>query len=138
MSQYFNADLNSHIKAECPNPKVFNGTCHICEKQGHPAALCPDKPPPICKNCKKEGHTASECKDNMVMDLSDVPDVTEEVAWKNMKTASDESDLDDFRDAVKSLSKANPSLTFVDIENGIRRRKLKYYLIGLVCSFLLL
>jgi hypothetical protein len=45
----------SHTKAECPNPKVFTGTCRICNKEGHPASACPDKAPEICRNCKQEG-----------------------------------------------------------------------------------
>lgn len=47
----------SHSKAECTEPRVFKGTCRICNNEGHPAALCPDKPADVCKNCKKEGKT---------------------------------------------------------------------------------
>lgn len=48
----------SHNKADCPNPRVereFTGTCHVCEKEGHMAKDCPDKPPQVCRNCHEEG-----------------------------------------------------------------------------------
>lgn len=50
----------SHSKAECPNPRVFKGPCRICDKEGHPAAECPERPPDVCKNCKMEGKSKSK------------------------------------------------------------------------------
>lgn len=47
--------MTSHNKAECPHPKVFTGTCNSCGDEGHPAALCPNRGPIVCKNCKEEG-----------------------------------------------------------------------------------
>ena len=45
----------SHNKSDCPNPRVFQGTCRVCEKEGHPASQCPDKPADKCRNCGEEG-----------------------------------------------------------------------------------
>lgn len=53
-----NSGLHSHAKSDCTNPRVFTGTCRRCEKQGHPASECPDKPPVKCFNCKEEGKVA--------------------------------------------------------------------------------
>ena len=50
--------FSRHNKAECTNERVereFTGTCHFCEKEGHRASNCPEKPAEICRNCKKEG-----------------------------------------------------------------------------------
>lgn len=47
--------LFRHTKAECTKPRVFTGTCRICNEQGHPAAECPERPPDVCKNCQQEG-----------------------------------------------------------------------------------
>ena len=49
------ASTKRHTKAECPNPRVFKGACRVCNKEGHPASECPDKPPEVCRNCQKEG-----------------------------------------------------------------------------------
>ncbi|KAI5299789.1 hypothetical protein KEM55_001766, partial [Ascosphaera atra] len=131
MGACFNCGEEGHSKAECPNPRVFKGTCRICEKEGHPAAECPDRPPDICKNCRQEGHKAINCTANRVFDLSTIPDKTPEEAWEMMKKASDERDMDDFRDAFKIYSKAVPEATLVDIEMKMREEKFKIYLIGL-------
>ena len=48
-----------------------------------------------------------------------------------LKQASDEKDLDDFRDAVKILVKAVPATTYPDLEKEFRKRGLKVYLIAL-------
>lgn len=48
--------LLSHNKIECTKPRVFKGACRICDKEGHPASECPDKPADVCKNCKQEGN----------------------------------------------------------------------------------
>ena len=39
-----------------------------------------------------------ECTENRKFDLNDVPDKLPEEAWAMMKKASDEKDLEDFRD----------------------------------------
>ena len=51
---------------ECTAARVFKGECHVCKKEGHPAAECPDKPPEVCKNCKKEGKSRSSCPDKLM------------------------------------------------------------------------
>lgn len=40
----------------------------------------------------------SECKDNRKFDLNDIPDKLPEEAWKILQKASDERDLEDFRE----------------------------------------
>jgi hypothetical protein len=40
----------------------------------------------------------SECKENRKFDLNDVPDKLPEEAWKILKKASDEKDIEEFRD----------------------------------------
>lgn len=91
---------NSHSKAECPKPRVFKGTCRICEKEGHPAAECPERPPDVCKNCLAQGHKTIECTDNRKFDLNFVADMLPHEGWAAMKKASDERDLDDFREVL--------------------------------------
>ncbi|KAK2741191.1 hypothetical protein FQN55_008454 [Onygenales sp. PD_40] len=127
----FNCGEEGHSKAECTNPRVFSGTCRICEKEGHPASECPDKPPDVCKNCKQEGHRTMECTENRKFDQHHVPDKLPEEAWAVLKKASDEKDLEDFRDGIKMYSKAVPMATFADIEKKLREENFKVYLIGL-------
>lgn len=43
------------------------------------------------------GHLAKDCKENRKFDTDNIPDMSAEEAWAEMKKASDEKDLDDFR-----------------------------------------
>jgi len=63
--------------------------------------------------------------------MSNIAEMSEADAWKLMKEAADERDVGDFKEALKILSKANPKLTYVDIEAECRRRDLDIHLIGL-------
>jgi hypothetical protein len=94
----------SHSKADCPNPRVFKGTCRICEKEGHPAVDCPERPPDVCKNCLGQGHKTMECTENRKFDLNFVADMLPQEGWAAMKKASDERDLDDFREVLVTLA----------------------------------
>ena len=47
-----------HTKAECTEERVDDRTCRVCEKVGHVARDCPDKPPAKCNNCKQEGKSS--------------------------------------------------------------------------------
>ncbi|KAL2005611.1 hypothetical protein VTN00DRAFT_10104 [Thermoascus crustaceus] len=123
----FNCGEEGHTKAECTKPRVFKGPCRICNQEGHPAAECPDKPADVCKNC----HKVMDCKENRRFDLNDIPDKLPEEAWAILKKASDEKDLEDFREGLKVYSKAAPQATFVDIEKKMREENFKIYLIAL-------
>ncbi|GLI76525.1 hypothetical protein PoHVEF18_004798 [Penicillium ochrochloron] len=127
----FNCGEEGHSKAECPNPRVFKGACRICSQEGHPASACPEKPADICKNCRQEGHLAKDCKENRKFDLGHIADHLPEEAWAMLKTASDEKDMDDFREAIQIYTKAVPEATYVDIEKKMREEAFKIYLIAL-------
>jgi hypothetical protein len=119
-----------HSKAECDKPRVFTGTCRTCNQEGHQARDCPSKPK-ICKNCKEEGHDTLECKNKMKLDNNNIADKTEDEAWALLTKASDERDLDDFKDAVKMLVKAVPTTTYVELEKEFRKRNFSIYLIAM-------
>lgn len=68
----------------------------------------------------------------MKLNLNNVADKTVDEAWVLLTQASDERDLDDFKDGVKILSKAAPDMTYVDMEKEFRSRDFNVYLIGLV------
>ncbi|BCS27271.1 putative zinc knuckle transcription factor (CnjB) [Aspergillus puulaauensis] len=127
----YNCGEEGHSKVECTKPRVFTGTCRICNQQGHPAAECPERPPDICKNCQQEGHKTLECKENRKFDLNSIADQLPEVAWAGLKKASDERDLEDFRENFKVYCKAAPNATFVDIEKKMREQSFNIYLIAL-------
>ena len=48
-----------------------------------------------------------------------------------LKTASDEKDLDDFKDAVKILVKAVPGSSYQQLEAEFRKREFKVYIIAM-------
>lgn len=89
-----------------------------------------------------------ECKENRKFDLNNIADQLPEVAWAGLKKASDERDLEDFREVCsdsfhnrvltdgkqnfKVYCKAAPNATFVDIEKKMREQSFNIYLIALV------
>ncbi|KAK5086765.1 hypothetical protein LTS08_007178 [Lithohypha guttulata] len=127
----FNCGEEGHNKADCTKPRVFTGTCRTCNQEGHRASDCPSKPK-FCKQCMTENdHDTIDCKNKKVVDNSSIPEVSEKEAWAMVMAASDDLDVDDFKEAVKILSKANPDLTYVQIEKELRKRGSKIFLIGL-------
>ncbi|CAG8036861.1 unnamed protein product [Penicillium salamii] len=138
MGACFNCGEEGHSKADCPQPRVFKGACRVCEKEGHPAAECPERPPDVCKNCLSEGHRTIECTEKRKFDLNHVADMLPVEAWAAMKKASDEKDLDDFREALKIYSKSSPEETFADVEKKMREEDFKIFIIGLVSTGLVL
>lgn len=46
----------------------------------------------------REGHKTMDCKENRRFDLNHIPDKLPEEAWAILKKASDERDLEDFRE----------------------------------------
>ena len=126
---------SSHNKVDCPNPKVerpFTGECRYCHQEGHRAIDCPEKLDEKCKNSQQQGHRAVDCENARVIDRSNVPDVTAVEAWEMLKRASDEQDKKKFQEGVGVLTKAVPTLNYVDIEKDLRQKGLKLYLIAMV------
>ena len=64
--------------------------------------------------------------------MTHIADKTEADAWKDVKQASDEHDITDFKEAVQVLVKACPELTYPQLEEEFRKRRLNVYLIALV------
>lgn len=61
------------------------------------ASDCPDKVQ-ICSNCKGSNHGALDCKNNRVLSRHHVADKLPEQAWEMIGKASDERDIDDFKE----------------------------------------
>jgi hypothetical protein len=96
----------------------------------HQVRDCPTTPK-VCKNCLQEGHGALECKNKKAVNNSNVADKTEAEAWDMLKDASNDKDLDDFKEAIKILSKAAPQYTYQQLETEFRKRGYKVYTIAL-------
>lgn len=114
---------------------------------GHRAADCPTAPARICNNCAEEGsyillidltfltkyswvgHIALECKNPRKIDRSNIPDVAAEVAWAELKVASEGRDLDDIKEAAMKYIKATPDATYLQLENAFRAQNMNIYLI---------
>ena len=76
-----------------------------------------------------------DCTENRKFDLNDIPDKLPEEAWAMMKKASDEKDLEDFRD-VSTMQTRQPGTIFLttivmtgfqDLFQGCSRRYLCGY-----------
>jgi hypothetical protein len=103
----------SHSKAECTNERVdrpFTGDCRVCGQPGHRGADCPDKPAEKCHLCDQEGHKAIDCTAKRTDAFKAANDMTDEEAWKAMKLADSNKDLDDFRKVSRTSSyQVNPA-----------------------------
>ncbi|MCJ1397213.1 hypothetical protein MMC11_000405 [Xylographa trunciseda] len=128
--KYGSSQVHRHSKADCTKPRVFTGTCRICEKEGHPAAECPEKPAETCRNCKKEGHKVTECTENRAIDMSTVADLKPDAAWDKLVKADKERELDDFREALKEYTKAVPDSTYDQLEHSFRHLTFNTHIIA--------
>jgi hypothetical protein len=72
-----------------------------------------------------------DCKNPRKIDRSHIPDVPAEIAWGEMKAASAERDLDDFKEAAQKYIKATPDATYDQLERGFRGQNFSVYLIAL-------
>jgi len=66
------------------------------------------------------GHTVKDCTKNRQFDLNNVPDKLPEEAWANMKKASDDKDIQEFREVLQSRSiLIGPLLTLETGSSGL-------------------
>ena len=72
-----------------------------------------------------------DCKNPRKIDRSHIPDVPAEIAWGEMKEASAERDLDDFKEAAQKYIKATPDATYDQLERGFRRQNFSVCVITL-------
>ena len=67
---------HSHMKSECPNPRVMKGKC---------------------RKCNQEGHIASECKNPRDLGYDQLPSVDAATAWDMITKADELQDIEKFR-----------------------------------------
>ena len=77
------------------------------------------------------GHEILDCKNPRKINRSHIPDTPAEVAWAEMKEASAERDLDDFKEAAQKYIKATPDATYVQLERAFRGQNFSVYLIAM-------
>lgn len=78
------------------------------------------------------GHMAGECKNPRKVDRSHLPTMAGEEAWKLLEKAINDRDMDDVKEALQIYVKAQPDITFVDLEKALRSQGYALYLIPLV------
>lgn len=140
-----------HISRDCQKkPKM---TCHHCNQEGHLLKECPIKPPAACLNCHEEGkfiglcssnstlsvlyadlntgHTAFECKVPRKLDRLDIAEMPMEEAWVKIMKGAQERDIDDIKDAIQTYVKANPDITYQQLEESFREQDIKVWLVAI-------
>ncbi|KAI9892772.1 MAG: hypothetical protein M1814_001192 [Vezdaea aestivalis] len=130
MGACFNCGQDGHSKADCPNPKVFTGTCRTCNKNGHLAKECPDRPPDICKNCGQSGHVRKDCTNNRLVSHDHIATVGAAEAWAKIVAASNDKDIDAFKEGTYEYMKATPDMNYSLLEQSFRDHNLGFYLIA--------
>lgn len=146
----------SHKVKDCTEPMK----CRHCEGE-HMAKECPTYVP-TCNNCGETGrymplninslplqtsirlanqiwsaeHTINECKNPRKIDRSHLPDMSIEEAWKLLEQAINERDMDEVKEKIQIYLKAQPTITFVDLEMALRSQGYGLYLIPLAKAHL--
>lgn len=82
-------------------------------------------------NGSPTGHTAFECKNPRKMKYDGVETIPAEKAWEQMRAASDDRDLDEFKDGLQKYLKATPDATYVQLEGAFRTQHLNFYFIAM-------
>jgi hypothetical protein len=77
------------------------------------------------------GHSAFECKNPRKMLFDGVQDVPAGAAWEKMKVASNERDLDDFKEGFMEYRKATPEATYAQLETAFRAQGFSVFLIAI-------
>lgn len=93
---------------------------------------CPDKPAQMCRNCGEEGHVGQNCPNARKLDHTGTVDLPADDAWAKMIDAAKEKDLEDFREGMKSYTKAVPEVTYRQIEEALRNDESNVFLIAFV------
>jgi len=65
------------------------------------------------------------------MKYDSIESMPAEKAWEQMKIASDEHDLDEFKIALQKYMKATPDATYVQLETAFRIQNFNFYFIAL-------
>lgn len=81
-------------------------------------------------------HIASECKNARKVDRSHLPTMTGEEAWKLLEKAIIDADMDEIKEKIQIYVKAQPDITFVELEKALRSQGYALYLIPLIKSSL--
>lgn len=81
-------------------------------------------------------HVTSECKNPRKIDRSHLSDMTGQEAWKLLAKAIEERDIDEVKEKIQIYLKAEPTITFVDLEIAFRSQGYELYLIPLLKSSL--
>lgn len=76
------------------------------------------------------GHAVLDCKNPRKGLFEGVEEISAEQAWEEMKVASDERDLDDFKEALEKYLKAVPDSTYVQLEGAFRGQNFNVFLIA--------
>jgi hypothetical protein len=78
------------------------------------------------------GHPAFECKNprSMKVVYANVEDAPAEKSWEEMKVASNERDLDVFKEAFRKYLKATPDATYVQLEKAFRDQGFTIFMIA--------
>jgi len=103
----------SHIKADCPKPRVER---------------TPEGP---CRHCGEEGHWSKECTAPKKIDRSMYEDMDPDLAYANIVKVVTARDLDDIKKAVQTYVKAAPDTTYVELEKSFRAQNVSLWLIAI-------
>jgi len=85
----------------------------------------------VTTNTSSLGHAAIDCTEPRKIKYDDVETLPAEYAWEQLKAASDERDLDDFKEALRKYMKATPDATYVQLETAFRYQNFNFYYIAL-------
>jgi hypothetical protein len=77
------------------------------------------------------GNEAFGCEKPRKIDRSHIPEIPAELAWKKMKAAAAEREIDDLKEAAEKYFKAAPDCTYQGLEKAFRSHNVEVFLIAI-------
>lgn len=74
---------------------------------------------------------AADCKAPRKIDRSNVETVDAEVSWKRIRDAATARDVDDAKAGVQQYIKANPDMTYLELEKALRSQNIPLFLVAI-------
>ncbi|KAJ3034585.1 hypothetical protein HDV00_004857 [Rhizophlyctis rosea] len=132
-----NCGQEGHMSRECPEPKKPRDPCRNCNQLGHWTRECPQPRKPLkprdgesCRDCGSTEHYSRDCPGVPYEPREKMSDEECERLWGEIVKADKEGDFEDVKDALVRFVDADPTLTWVAVEERLRGEGLRTHVLA--------